>query len=132
MPDTLGLAVRHTGERTAVLTVTGDVDLHTAGTLRAYAQDVVQAGAPELVLDLAGVDFVDSTGLSSLIALLHTTQGAGGWLRLAEVPGRLMRMVTMTGLVQVMPVHTTVEDALAGRTPHVVTGDDIDGSTPSD
>ncbi|MER6474146.1 STAS domain-containing protein [Streptomyces collinus] len=49
------------------------------------------------LVDLAGVDHVDSTGLSTLLTLLHATREAGGSLRLARIPGRLTRMVTLTG-----------------------------------
>lgn len=116
MTDILDVTVRHTSDRTAVVTVSGDVDLHTAATLRRHAMAVVAQGVPHLVLDLAQVDFVDSTGLSTFIGLLHTTQQAGGSLRLADVPDRLTRMVTMTGISELLPIHATVTDALAGRT----------------
>ncbi|MET8944693.1 STAS domain-containing protein [Streptomyces sp. NPDC004542] len=112
----LDTTVRYTGDGTAVVSVAGDVDLHTAPTLRANALAVVEQGVPHLVLDLARVDFVDSTGLSTLIGLLQAAQEAGGSLRLAAIPDRLARMVTMTGISQLLPVHPTVADALAGRT----------------
>lgn len=113
MSDTLDTTVRYTGKRTAVVVVTGDVDLHTAPVLRAEALTAVGHGASHLVLDMAQVDFVDSTGLSTLIVLLHATQEAGGSLRVARVPERLLRMVTMTGISELLPVHDTVADALA-------------------
>ncbi|MEW2513744.1 STAS domain-containing protein [Streptomyces sp. NPDC046870] len=112
--ETLDMTVQHIGDNTAVVAVAGDVDLHTAPALRAHALDLVEQGVPHLVLDLARVDFVDSTGLSTFISLLHTTREAGGSLRLADVPDRLTRMVTMTGIAQLLPVHPTVADALAG------------------
>lgn len=112
----LDTTVRYSGDRTAVVTVAGDVDLHTAPTLRAHVLAVLEQGAAHLVLDLAQVDFVDSTGLSTLIGLLQATQEVSGSLRLADVPDRLARMVTTTGISQLLPVHPTVADALAGRT----------------
>ncbi|MEU1037908.1 STAS domain-containing protein [Streptomyces sp. NPDC005551] len=114
MSDTLDMTARHIGDH-IVVTVAGDVDLHTAPTLRAYVRGLVQEGTPHLVLDLPGVDFVDSTGLSTFITLLLETEKAGGSLRLADVPDRLMRMVTITGISALLPVHATVTDALAGR-----------------
>ncbi|MFJ3224171.1 STAS domain-containing protein [Streptomyces sp. NPDC086783] len=113
--DTLDMSARHIGDH-IVVTVAGDVDLHTAPTLRAYVRNLVQQGAQHLVLDLPGVDFVDSTGLSTFITLLLEVEKAGGSLRLAGVPDRLMRMVTVTGVSAVLPVHATVTDALAART----------------
>ena len=111
--DALDTTVRYTGERTAVVVVPGDGDLHTAPVLRAEARTAMTQGARHLVLDMGGVDFVDSTGLSTLIVLLHATQDAGGSLRVACVPERLVRMVTMTGIAELLPVHETVAEALA-------------------
>lgn len=127
MSDTLDTNISYTGERTAVVVVTGDVDLHTASVLRAQALGAVGQGARHLVLDMAEVDFVDSTGLSTLIVLMHATQEAGGSLRIASVPDRLVRMVTMTGISQLLPLHDTVADALAA----LAAGDAADGTGPS-
>ncbi|MFI9266901.1 STAS domain-containing protein [Streptomyces werraensis] len=111
--EALDTTVRYTGKHTAVIVVTGDVDLHTAPVLRAEALTAMTQGARHLVLDMAEVDFVDSTGLSTLIVLLHAAQEAGGSLRVASVPERLVRMVTMTGIAELLPVHDTVAEALA-------------------
>ncbi|MFF3500047.1 STAS domain-containing protein [Streptomyces sp. NPDC003247] len=115
MTDTLQVTVQHLDEGLAVLSVTGDVDLHTASTLRSHALALFERGTVHLVLDLARVDFFDSTGLSTLIGLWHAAQGAGGSLVLAAVPDRLERMINMTGLSLILPVRATVADALAGR-----------------
>ncbi len=111
--EALDTTVRYTGKHTAVIVVSGDVDLHTAPLLRVEALTAMTRGARHLVLDMAEVDFVDSTGLSTLIVVLHATQEPGGSLRVARVPERLVRMVTMTGIAELLPVHDTVADALA-------------------
>ncbi|PWE09818.1 anti-sigma factor antagonist [Streptomyces sp. BSE7F] len=111
--EALDTTVRYTGKHTAVIVVTGDVDLHTAPVLRAEALTAMTQGARHLVLDVAEVDFVDSTGLTALIVLLHATEKAGGSVRVARVPERLERMVTMTGIAELLPMHDTVADALA-------------------
>ncbi len=121
MTEILQVTVQYTGDRGAVLRVTGDVDLHTASTLRERAVSVVEEGVPHIVLDLSQVDFVDSTGLSALISLLHVAQKANGSVRLAAVPDRLVRMVNMTGISQLLPVHPTVADALGGQAADGVT-----------
>ncbi|KOV93053.1 STAS domain-containing protein [Streptomyces sp. NRRL B-3648] len=113
--EAFDMTVQHTGDSSAVLAVAGDVDLHTAPTLRDRALAVVEEGAAHVVLDMAQVGFVDSTGLSALITLMQAAHGAGGSLRLAEVPDRLSRMISITGISQLMPVHATVADALAGQ-----------------
>ncbi|MGA5605388.1 STAS domain-containing protein [Streptomyces griseoincarnatus] len=113
MSEALDTTVRYTDKHTAVIVVTGDVDLHTSSVLRAEALTAMTRGARHLVLDMAEVDFVDSTGLTTLIVLLHATEKAGGSVRVARVPERLERMVTMTGIAELLPMHDTVADALA-------------------
>ncbi|MEU3161746.1 STAS domain-containing protein [Streptomyces griseoincarnatus] len=113
MSEALDTTVRYTDKHTAVIVVTGDVDLHTAPVLRAEALTAMTRGARHLVLDMAEVDFVDSTGLTTLIVLLHATEKAGGSVRVARVPECLERMVTMTGIAELLPMHDTVADALA-------------------
>ncbi|EGG49703.1 anti-anti-sigma factor BldG [Streptomyces griseoaurantiacus M045] len=128
MTDALDPSIRLTGDRTAVVAVVGDVDLHTASALRTRAQAVLDRGAPHLVLDMEQVDFVDSTGLTTLIVLLQAAQAAGGSLRVARIPERLVRMVTITGVSQLIPMYDTVDEALAALTTEVT----ADGAGPSE
>jgi anti-sigma B factor antagonist len=74
----LAVAVEHeAGEARAVVRVAGEVDLTTVGELTAVLERVVAAGATELRLDLAAVDFMDSTGLAALITTRTQLEGRG-------------------------------------------------------
>ncbi|MDN3295190.1 STAS domain-containing protein [Streptomyces ficellus] len=117
MTDALHLTLQHTDGPYAVATVTGDVDLHTAPTLRSGALDLIQQGHRHLILDMRGVQFCDSAGLSALIRIWHGAKDAGGSLALAAVSGRLMRMLNLTGMDSLLPVHPTADDALSGSRP---------------
>lgn len=50
------------------------------------------------------------------IGIWHAAQAAGGSLSLACVPDRLMRMLTLTGVDSLLPVHATAADAVAAVT----------------
>ncbi|MFG3016187.1 STAS domain-containing protein [Streptomyces cinerochromogenes] len=113
---TLHLTVQHPHPGLALATVVGDVDVHTAPTLRSGALEIIQQGHPRLVLDLAPVGFCDSAGLSAIIGIWHAAREAGGSLSLAAVPDRLMRMLSMTGVDSLLPVHATTADAVAALT----------------
>ncbi|MEV5355105.1 STAS domain-containing protein [Streptomyces sp. NPDC052693] len=126
--DALDLTVQHIDDRTAVVAVLGDVDLHTAVSLRANVSALLAEGVRHLVLDLSRTEYIDSTGLSTFIRLLHAAQRNDGSLRLAAVPERLERMVTMTGIAQLLPVHTTVDEALNAGPADSATGEP--GRTP--
>lgn len=115
MTDELHLAVQDTHGPLTVAAVSGDIDFHTAPRLRTGGLELIEQGHHQLILDLAGVTFCDSAGLSALIGIWHAAQGAEGSLALAAVPDRLMHILTLTGLHTVLPVHPAVADALTAR-----------------
>ncbi|MEU2777034.1 STAS domain-containing protein [Streptomyces sp. NPDC007162] len=110
--DTLQLTVQQPRPGLAIATVAGDVDMRTAETLRRDASMIIEQGSPHLVLDLSQVGFCDSAGLSALIGLWHVAQAVGGAIRLAAVPDRLMRMLVLTGVDTILPVHVTTSEAV--------------------
>ncbi|MGA5143440.1 STAS domain-containing protein [Streptomyces griseoincarnatus] len=126
--DTLQLTVQHPRPGLAIATVAGDVDMRTADTLRHEASILIEQGCPHLVLDLSQVGFCDSAGLSALIGLWHTAQAQGGALGLADVPDRLMRMLTLTGVDTIVPVHATAAAALTAMTDNPTTSTGHRGS----
>lgn len=62
MSDGFGIEVDQ-----GVIRVRGDLDAHTAPELDAAVRQVVEEGADVVVLDLSDVDFVDSSGLRSMV-----------------------------------------------------------------
>ncbi|CAL9278842.1 STAS domain-containing protein [Streptomyces sp. SudanB182_2057] len=129
--DTFHLTVQHPRPGLAVATVVGEVDMHTALTLHSEAREIIQRGHPRLVLDLAQVGFCDSAGLSALIRIWHAAQAAGGLLSIAAVPDRLTRMLSMTGVDALLPVHATAAEAVADMSAGQSTGADMHGSVTS-
>jgi anti-sigma B factor antagonist len=108
----LGLAVSTDASRT-VVTVTGEIDLATQGQLRTTLNDLVVAGHVDLVLDLSGVDFVDSTGLGALIGTRRRVHAFHGSLALVIPNEAVMKVFTITGLEKVFDIHDTLAAALA-------------------
>jgi anti-sigma B factor antagonist len=89
-----------------VVALTGELDLATAGRLRTRLSDVVQSRpAPrQVVLDLAGLEFVDAAGISVLLGAQRALQARGGELCLRS-PSRLVRrVVKVLDLERVLPV----------------------------
>jgi anti-sigma B factor antagonist len=115
MKDDIQLSLTATPGPAAVATVTGEIDLHTAPGLRTRALELIDQGHHHLILDLSGVGFCDSTGLSALIGIWHGAQEADGSLALAAVPDRLMRMLTLTGADSLLPHFPSIADALGAR-----------------
>jgi anti-sigma B factor antagonist len=82
----------------AVLLLTGEIDMATAGDLRAAAGRTLQGPPDRVVLDFAGVTFCDSQGLSTLISINREVTGAGSRLVLANVGDFMSRLLEITGL----------------------------------
>lgn len=115
MTDDIELTLTVTHGPAAVGRVTGEIDLHTAPGLRTRALELIDEGHPYLILDLSGVGYCDSAGLSALIGIWHGAQDAGGSLALAAIPDRLMRMLTLTGVDNLLPHYPSTADALSAH-----------------
>ena len=94
-----------------VVTVTGSLDAHGAPRLREQLIDLIASGCNRLVVDFAGVDFIDSTGLGVLIGALKRVRSGGGHMRLVIDDERILRVVRITGLHRVFDVHDDVAGA---------------------
>ncbi|MFB4304170.1 STAS domain-containing protein [Actinomadura sp. NTSP31] len=111
-----GLAIEVAERRpgTAVVTVTGEIDLHTADTLRARLVKAHAAGARRLVVDFAAVPFCDAAGLGALVGAHNEISGSGGEIVLAGVRPAQLRLLRITGLHRLFALHPDVAGALAG------------------
>ena len=79
-----------------LITVVGELDYHTGPELRACLDDApCQAG---LVLDLSGITYCDSTGVSVLVHAHRRTEAAGAMLALAGAAPEVFRLLSLTGL----------------------------------
>jgi len=108
----LSVSSRTEGDR-SVVCVVGEVDVYTAPQLRERLSDLVAAGEHHLVVDLTGVDFLDSTGLGVLVGGLNRVRGHGGSLALVCSTERILKVFRITGLTGVFPIHPELRTALA-------------------
>ena len=74
---------------------------------------VIEGGADRVVVDLADVSFMDSSGLGVLIGALRRLRELGGHLALVCGEGPVRRVLAITGLDRLFPVHGSVERAMA-------------------
>lgn len=90
--------------------VSGEIDLSTAPTLRAALDGVIDDGARELILDLEGVRFMDSTGLRVLMAVVNRRESVS--LSVVACPPLISRIFSITGVDRVIPMFVSVEAAV--------------------
>jgi anti-sigma B factor antagonist len=96
-----------------VVGVRGSLDIDSAPVLVTTLDQALDRPAPRVVVDLSGVDFCDSTGLSAFVLGHNRASAAGGWLRLAAPGEWLARLLDTLGLTKRVPVYPSVADALA-------------------
>jgi anti-sigma B factor antagonist len=100
----------------AVVAVSGEIDMSTASAVRGAIDAVIRSGTRQLIVDLEEVRFMDSSGLNTLIGVL--TQLGPGSLRVVATQQRIRRVLSISGIDQMIPVFDSVASAIeaAGET----------------
>jgi anti-sigma B factor antagonist len=94
-----------------VLHVHGEIDGYTAPVLRKAFTEAVGKGNTNLIIDLSGVPFIDSAGLSVLISARRVVGLAEGRLRLVTAVPATLRLLRMTRLDDVFDVRPNLQSA---------------------
>jgi anti-sigma B factor antagonist len=83
-----------------------------ATTLRDKTAALIVAGSKNIILNLAHVDYIDSTGLGALVMCATTQRKAGGALKLENLNRRNIELLVMTKLATVFDLFTDEQDAV--------------------
>jgi anti-sigma B factor antagonist len=94
-----------------VLAATGEIDRESRDVLGDAAGTATGEGL--LVIDLTGVTFCDSSGLSLFVELHRKARVSGGELRLAGLQDMVATVVRATNLDRLLLLHPSVDDAVA-------------------
>ena len=113
--DQITLTTAQPAAEQVIITVGGEVDMLTSPQLRLAVLDQFEpdSGVELVVLDLDGVTFLGTSGLAVLIEVREAAHTAGVELRLACTARRVLRPLTIAGLIPLFDIHDTVERALA-------------------
>lgn len=98
-----------------VIEVNGEVDVHTAAKLREKLFSLIEGGTHRLILDLEGVEFLDSTGLGVLVGGLNRVRSHDGDLTLVCTHQRILKVFEITGLTKVFSISSSVDEAVTVR-----------------
>ena len=98
-----------------VIAVSGEIDVYTAPKLREKLVSLAESGSSHLIVDMEGVEFLDSTGLGVLVGGLKRVRAHEGWIDLVCTQGRILRIFRITGLNKVFNIYDTVPAAIAAR-----------------
>lgn len=96
-----------------VFALQGRLDAVSTGPAIAQVQAAIDAGARQVLLDLAQVHFLSSSGLRALLLVRKALLAQGGELRLCALQPPVQEVFTITGFTQVFTIHRSVEEAMA-------------------
>jgi anti-sigma B factor antagonist len=90
----------------AVVRLEGEIDISNAAALAAGLRQALSAdgSAPELVVDLAQLSFIDARGLAALVEGRRLADLSGTTMVLTHPSGLVRRLLQITGLAAVLPV----------------------------
>jgi len=97
----------------AVLHLRGELDAETAGELHAVLADLLERPVPRIVVDLTGLKFCDSVGLSAFVTSKQVISSRGGWLSFAGANPFLTQLLETVGLSRYFAIFPEVDDAIA-------------------
>lgn len=98
--------------RVKVIVVSGEVDLSTSPKVRDALLDCILGGV-QVVVDLASVSYIDSSGVASLVEAFQNAKNRGQGFALANVGETPLRVLKLARLDQVFVIHDTVDTAVA-------------------
>jgi anti-sigma B factor antagonist len=93
----------------AVLALRGEIDISTAPRLREAVQHAIESGVP-IVLDMAEVTFMDSSGISTLVETAGVSRGLSSRVQIQRPSNQVRRILSLTGLADVFQLEPDRHD----------------------
>lgn len=101
----MNLDIRKEDEKdTKKMYVGGEIDAYTAPQLKEELLPLTEEEGSKIVVDLKGVDYIDSTGLGVFVGALKSAKAHSGSIELTGLNSRVKRLFSITGLDEVMSI----------------------------
>lgn len=107
----LQISVRRSGD-VALIDLAGEVDAYTSARFREVMMDIIEDGISRLIVSMARVDYIDSSGLGALVGGLKRTSERDGRILIVCHQSQVRKVFEITGLEKVFPIFDTEEEAL--------------------
>ena len=101
------------GESVTIFSPEGRLDITTAWQFRLQLQDAITPETPNVLVNLGKVTFIDSSGLTSLVAGMRDTDKVGGSFRLCNIHSEARLVFEVTMMDTVFEIYDTEAEALA-------------------
>jgi anti-anti-sigma factor len=107
--------IEEDGTTIIVLTLSGHLDLATAWEFSAKLQNCIANITPHIVVNLSQVDFIDSSGLTALVAGMRDTAKLHGSFCLCNIDPEVKRIFELTMMNYVLAIFATEKEALEAK-----------------
>ena len=97
---------------TYIIEVIGDMDLYNTQELKDVVAKMIQKNIRNFVVDLAKVDYIDSSGIGVLIHIYSSIKKSGRLLKISNIHGLVEKVIKLTKLFQYFPIVGSVKEAL--------------------
>lgn len=99
-------------EGVVIVAMKGRLTVGEASAPREKVNELVAAGKLNIIFDLGGVDYIDSTGLGGLVICFTSIKKAGGALKLLNLNKRNIELLVLTKLHTIFEVFSEEQDAV--------------------
>ncbi len=106
----LEVRVRRTGS-VPVIDLSGDVDSYTCSKLREAIRDLIDSGDARMVVSMAGVEYIDSSGLGTLVGGMKRATEHSGKLAITGASAQIQKVLSITGLTRVFDLYNDEREA---------------------
>jgi anti-sigma B factor antagonist len=95
-----------------VITIVGELDIATSPRVRELLSNAARDEDRPLVIDLTGCEFVDSTGLATLLHGAKPAQNGESNVALVCIGGEVRKLLELTAIDRTIPVYETLDSAI--------------------
>lgn len=102
-------------EGNLIVAPNGRIDSATSSTFDRHLTSVIDRGDVNLVIDLAGLEYISSTGLSAFLSAAKKVRATGGRMALSGMNSRIRLVFEMSGFLRLFPIFPNVDAAVAAH-----------------
>ncbi|GAB6098984.1 anti-sigma F factor antagonist [Halanaerocella petrolearia] len=95
-----------------IVKLEGEFDLNTADYFKKEVGKKITAGNKRLILDLEGVEFIDSSGLGAILSKYKVLNKEGGYLVAVNLTPQVKRIFEVSGILKLLEIYSSRQEAL--------------------
>jgi len=96
----------------SIVRVNGEITFSTSGDLRKKLLELVDKGSKKIILNIGGVDYIDSSGMATMVEILQKVKSKSGHLVLCKVKDKVKDILEMVKLKDLFEMFDTEEEAI--------------------